>query len=307
MKDDAPLVSIGLPVYNSEQYLQQSIDSLLNQSYQNIELLISDNDSQDATEAICNSYLQKDSRVKYKRNEKNIGGFRNHNQVVKMASGKYFMWAASDDIRHKYYVEKCVDVLERSPDVVVCYSHTVNIDSSGQELQKNTLILNLNYRSPSERFRELIKMGHLVEPIYGMFRMDTLSRTNLLGQFPDADRVFMSEIGLRGRLHKIEEPLFFRREHDQKSTSMYPSRRAINAWINPENKKAVFPYNRELKEYIAVVNRSPIGVAEKIRCYLRILGWIKLHWRKLIEDVEYVGRDILRPYKHRLMALMKHH
>ena len=77
-----PLVSIGLPVYNGASYLSESIDSLLAQTYRNIELVISDNASTDGTQALCERYVAQDARVVYSRRPENIGGVRNHSHVV---------------------------------------------------------------------------------------------------------------------------------------------------------------------------------------------------------------------------------
>lgn len=93
-----PLVSIGLPVYNGGDYISEAIDSLLSQDYSNFEILISDNASTDATEEICRSYVAKDPRVKYLRQSVNLGPAKNFLFVLHQAVGKYFMWAAHDDI-----------------------------------------------------------------------------------------------------------------------------------------------------------------------------------------------------------------
>ena len=89
---DKPLVTIGLPVYNSEKYLRQSLESLLAQTYSNLVLIISDNASTDGTADICASYAQVDSRIKYYRNAENIGLPRNFNQIARLTETKYLKW-----------------------------------------------------------------------------------------------------------------------------------------------------------------------------------------------------------------------
>ena len=87
-KQNRPLVSIGLPVYNEAEHLAQALDSLLGQDYENIEVIISDNASTDGTPQICADYAGKDGRVRYHRNETNIGGINNFN-INNIPVGRY--------------------------------------------------------------------------------------------------------------------------------------------------------------------------------------------------------------------------
>src|SRR3984957_9664125 len=92
-----PRVSIGLPVYNGEKWLAQSVDSLLSQTFSDFELIICDNASTDGTDAICRRYAEQDQRVRYIQNAENIGGMLNANLSFGVARGEYFRWAAHDD------------------------------------------------------------------------------------------------------------------------------------------------------------------------------------------------------------------
>lgn len=92
-----PKISIGMPVYNGSIYIEEAINSVLNQTFKDFELIISDNASIDDTENICNKYLALDSRIHYIRQDKNIGGINNFKFVLDNSSGKYFMWLAADD------------------------------------------------------------------------------------------------------------------------------------------------------------------------------------------------------------------
>ena len=98
MSSDEVKVTIGIPVYNGEDFLEKAVDSLLSQTYEDFELIISDNASTDRTEEICRRYAAQDPRVKYVRNTENLGAAKNYNQLVDMAKGEYFKWAAHDDI-----------------------------------------------------------------------------------------------------------------------------------------------------------------------------------------------------------------
>ena len=93
-----PRLTVGLPVYNGEKYLAESLDALLGQSYGDFELIISDNASTDATEAICREYAAKDPRITYLRQPANIGATPNHNFVFEQSHTELFKWASYDDL-----------------------------------------------------------------------------------------------------------------------------------------------------------------------------------------------------------------
>src|SRR3954468_18589343 len=107
-----PRLSIGLPVYNGEDFLAESLDSLLGQTYENFELIISDNASTDATADICRGYANHDSRVRYLRQQHNIGLAPNHNFVFSESRGELFKWAAADDLYGRDLLKLCVEALD---------------------------------------------------------------------------------------------------------------------------------------------------------------------------------------------------
>jgi glycosyltransferase involved in cell wall biosynthesis len=117
------MISIGLPVYNGEQFLLEKFDSLLSQTFQNFEIIVSDNASTDSTKSICESYLKKDSRIKYFRQEKNLGVLANYNFVLKKANGEYFVWTAADDIMDPTFLEKLIQKLQQNKQAVACMSN----------------------------------------------------------------------------------------------------------------------------------------------------------------------------------------
>ena len=100
-----PRLSIGMPVYNGEVYVREAIDSLLAQTVGDFELIISDNASTDATSAICQAYVSRDSRVRYVRQSANLGVAANFLYVLRAARCEYFMWAACDDAWSTNWVE----------------------------------------------------------------------------------------------------------------------------------------------------------------------------------------------------------
>ena len=204
-----PLVSIGVPVFNGENGLAKALSALLNQDYQNLEIIISDNASTDSTKKICNEFLIKYKNIRYYRNEKNLGSVDNFNKLVQLAMGKYFMWAAHDDLREKNYVSSCVEKLEKASDsAVLCQSYTKTfIQGSDDILCINTLDSFEGVIGPINQYRETLK--HFpATAIYGLYRLSAMRKTKLFQKTIATDLAFIQELSAYGQFIQVKKPLF---------------------------------------------------------------------------------------------------
>jgi glycosyltransferase involved in cell wall biosynthesis len=291
-------VSIGLPVRNGEPYLSGAIDALLAQTHSDFELIICDNASTDQTEAICRAYVERDSRVRYYRNRENIGIIANFNRTVSLARGTYFRWASSDDLSAPTFVERCLEVMESDPSVVLCHPRTMIIDGDGNELYPHPHDgLDTGSSRPSVRMNELIRVYHWCVQQFGLTRTETLRSTGLLGTYPQSDRVLLVELALLGRFHEIDEHLLFFRSHEQASLrlSVKPHEFAWN--LNPATHgRPVFPVWRLLGEWYRAVSRSPVSGWERMMCYVQLARWPLrgLNAPRLARDVVTAGMIVTR-------------
>jgi glycosyltransferase involved in cell wall biosynthesis len=114
--DRTPLISIGMPVYNGAKYIGAALDSMLSQTYSDFSIIVSDNASVDGTGDILQDYALRDPRITYVRQSRNIGAEANFKFVFDASRGKYFMWAAADDIRSADFLERNICFLENHPD-----------------------------------------------------------------------------------------------------------------------------------------------------------------------------------------------
>ena len=122
MNDFTPIISIGLPVYNGASTLRAALNSLLGQSFQKFEIIISDNASIDDTATICNEYASNDKRIRYFRQTSNLGGTENFKFVFDQAKAPYFMWSASDDVRSSDFIQVNQEFLANNSDYVASTS-----------------------------------------------------------------------------------------------------------------------------------------------------------------------------------------
>jgi glycosyltransferase involved in cell wall biosynthesis len=286
MNRNTPCVSIGMPVFNGELYLAEALDSLLSQTYENFELLIADNASTDRTETICRRYVASDRRIRYYRHQTNLGAARNYNYVYELSAGKYFKWAAHDDLCAPEFIERCVDVLEHDASAILCYARTMAIDEHGDPIAPYPAKPNLGSTKAPMRFFECVCVPHPQVAIFGVMRASILRRTRLIGNYAASDRPLLAELCLRGRFHELSEFLFFYRNHLQQSWQAHSTYHAQQAWYDPARAKTVtFPHWRLLREHFLSVQRAPLSRSERRWCYLYLGWWMRLHWRYLAHNL----------------------
>jgi glycosyltransferase involved in cell wall biosynthesis len=210
----SPRVSIGLPVYNGENYLESALNALIKQDFLDFELIISDNASTDATEAICRRFLALDHRVRYHRNAVNIGLAANHNRTFELSRGRYFKWAAHDDDFPSTMLSRFIDVMESStPQTCVVYSKCEYIGATGdyEGLDSDHIVCSSKW--PHVRLSQYIRNVHMYNCMYGLIKSDVLRRTRLFGCFPISDHVLFAELSMLGSFVEISEPLLRIRRH----------------------------------------------------------------------------------------------
>lgn len=273
----APRLSIGLPVYNGERYLAESLDSLLGQSFDNFELIISDNASIDGTAGICRRYMKQDSRIRYIHQPRNIGAVPNHNFVVGQARGELFKWVSHDDLYTHDLLERCIEALDEQPHVVLAHSRTALIDSSGlvtETIEPSPATASL--RAP-ERFRSLL-YARAGDEGMGVVRTKVLSSTSLHGTYHHADRTITAELVLYGPFYQVPDSLYFRRDHPDRAERACPTVRARCANMDPRRADrlrhpVVRLYAEYLWGYVAAIRRAPLSSADRQECYRLLAQW----------------------------------
>lgn len=128
------------------------LDSVLDQTYSEFELIISDNASDDRTPEICQEFARKDPRVRYFRQPANVGAPRNFNFVFEQARGQYFKWAADNDVCDRELLKVCKKVLDERPEVVLCFGKAMAIDQDGRTLMLSRKTWSLTTPDPVDDF-----------------------------------------------------------------------------------------------------------------------------------------------------------
>ncbi|MEP6926848.1 MAG: glycosyltransferase family 2 protein [Ginsengibacter sp.] len=203
-----PLVTIGLPVYNRPAGLKKCLESILQQTYSNLEIIISDNNSTDeAVQQVIKQYALKDARIKPFRQNENIGLEENFNFVFARASADYFIWMSDDDYFEVNYITECVYFLERNPDHVLCSG--IAKYYSGNDFISNEKMFKVDQRTPFARLFNYFSKAGKNGNFYGVFRNHLLQQKPI-GIHVGSDWSFMAKLAILGKLSFVATTCYHR-------------------------------------------------------------------------------------------------
>jgi len=285
-------VAIGMPVWNGEAFVSEAIESILAQTNGDFELVISDNASTDATAEICCTYAKQDKRIRYIRQEKNMGAGPNMIEVFRRSSSKYFKWAAHDDVLAPQFIQECVRVLDADEAVVVVSPATILINEDGSPVrysprdrgmvdnygrvwpvtpEKNVLLTSAD---PADRFSEVLLNTFMALEIFGLIRRSALGRTSVMPSHFGGDKVVLAELSLIGPYHLLEASLFYRRCHPGQYSSARSGRYAVT-WFS--GKRGFMPSHqlRFLAGYTRTALSAKLTPVQRRRCMSAI-------WRRAV-------------------------
>lgn len=283
-----PLISVGMPVYNGERYVGTAIASVLAQTFADFELVICDNGSTDGTEAICRDYAARDRRVRYYRNEVNVGAAGNFCRVFELSTGRYFRWLSVDDYITPAALQVCLAALEADPLAVLACGKVAFVGADGEVLGPYTEAQGLEHASPVDRFRAVMEQDPWCNAVYGLMRREVLQRTRLLGAFSGSDCTLLAELSLYGRFVEVPQVLFFRRIHPG-AYSWVTSAEQVRAFYAPNAQRKVGLLLRAWRhryENVRAVLRAPLTLPDRTHLLARIA---RMTWWERRE----LGREIL--------------
>jgi glycosyltransferase involved in cell wall biosynthesis len=272
-----PPLTIGLPVYNAEKYVAQALDSLMDQTYGDFKIIISDNASTDRTPEICNEYVRRDKRILYSRNAANIGASPNFNRVFALSESPYFKWATADDYWAPTMLEKCLNVVASDPTVALCYPLATLVDADGSNPRSYDDALHLMQDSPRERFIALMEKIRLSHQHQGVAKSGMLKRTLMLGTHVGSDINLLAELVLYGKFYEYPERLFFRRFHqDSGSWARNSDEHQARRYYAASAPRMAYVGWRQHYSFFRAVTRAPLTLRDRIALY-RYLGR-RLRW-----------------------------
>ena len=279
-----PLVTIGLPVRNGSRFVAQAIESILCQTYGNLELVISDNASTDDTPTVIDWYARRDCRIRYNRLDSDVGMASNFNRLVGLARGPYFKWICHDDYISQTFVQRCVSELSSHPTAVTAVPTLSVVDEYGEDIRAIRHSTTFPTMGSSAVMRHRFVLGECLREqrvrgprrlfesyVYGLHRTALLRKTRLLGNYVEGDLVLAAEIALRGDLLDVADVFCFLRFHEYGESSQihYIANNwgAIQRLLDPslDTRWGIrWSRFRRYYEHFAAVAQSDLSVSEKI-------------------------------------------
>lgn len=247
----SPLVTIGIPVYNGMPRIARAIESALAQTYQPLQVVVSDNGSSDGTDETCREYAERYNRVTYLTSSENRGATWNFNRVYTAAEGPYFKWMGHDDVLAPTAVEKAVAILEAETTLAVVHWLERIVDGKGEVLREYVPSqgFQIDGDSAPHRFRQMLhwrRHGFAGDPIYGVIRRDALQQTRLLSSMHNPNYLLLEELAVAGRIVTIPEVLSTRVYNDVRITA-----RRLLTWLDPNSDRS-FPHFERAREHARI-------------------------------------------------------
>ena len=279
-----PLVSIGIPTYNRPETLKRTLEGITQQTYRNLEIIVSDNNSSSSeTEKIVREFMEVDKRIKYFRQQHNIGMFYNFRFVFQASRGEYFSWAADDDDRSLDFIESCINTFNKEEDsqLILVNSFSELIDpvlGKVLALDRGCTTLGL---SPYERYRRYIdsifkEQAWIGDLIYGVIKRSAVekafsSQPNILGW----DHIFLANLALQGEFYTIPQPMMRSSPGGMSTTDDH--RMAQIQLIEGSLSQKKRGWVRELYLQRMIRNENQLSLAEKFSLSL----WSYQHYLKI--------------------------
>ena len=294
---EPPTLSIGLPVRNGEPYLGRTLACLAHQEFADVEVLIADNGSTDATEDIARAAAAADPRIRYVRHDRDIGASANFNFVFTNTTGEFFAWLAADDEFDPRFYRRMVELLRVRPEAAAAMSRVRIIDSNGETLEYADEPINADVQDPVRRFSEMASFRHYCQYSFAVARRQAMERTRLLLPFWSSDRLYCAELALAGPLVRDPEPLFFIRQHEARVTKRAGRNdwEVIRFYLTPAGSRAVtLHYARQLR---AAIERADLSSDDRRRAYRALGSWTVYNAPKLARSLGRATLEaVTRPY-----------
>ncbi len=206
-------LSIGLPIYNEIKYIEETLDSILVQSFKFYELVIVDNNSNDGTFELLKKYSEKDKRIKLFRNEKNYGQVENYNKAFNLSTGDYFSWFGAHDLYDRNYLKLLVAKIQQNSKTSLVFSNVAHIDKENKILDKKK---NTGFKLKKSKLVRNLIMPLIIkgsgDMVYGIFKSKDLRKTTLFSKkVLNPDYLLITQISSYGEIDKVEDPLRKRR------------------------------------------------------------------------------------------------
>jgi glycosyltransferase involved in cell wall biosynthesis len=293
--ETTPTISVGLAVRNGVNVLERCIGSVLSQDLADLELVISDNVSDDGTPELLAEYARADSRIRLSANRENIGSQVNMNRVLEQSRGVFFRWISADDWLEPGCLSACVGALEGRDDAIgVTTYFTIHTEGASRYEQFHGEFP--TSKDPARRFERMLWFFHAgdakYDPIYGVYRREGLMRSQRLRPSEQTDWLLCAELALMAPILHVERRLANRTRSYPLAPDRAAFRRRLDTALATELESSA---RRLYQDLLALVAEADLTEAQRRRCKRAL----RRFW---VRDVISRGRSRAATARHRLLA-----
>lgn len=280
-----PRISVAMPAYNSAAHIGQALEALMGQSFGDIEIIVSDNASTDATQDIVQGLAAQDKRLRYVRQQTNIGANNNYTFVAKAARGEYCKWVSSSDWCAPTFLEKCLHRLESDTRAALAVPRTRMFEGDLSNWRDYTGDIEILDDSPAQRMIRLASSLKLNNAFNGLVRTAMLRRTRMVEAYAGADVVLMGHLAILGKFLLVDEPLYYRRLEVDSSTALQDPDAQRKHHYPTSSVRMLFQNTKHNLGWLRVAFAAPLAPGERAR----VLSFLtrQMYWdrRGLVEDL----------------------
>jgi glycosyltransferase involved in cell wall biosynthesis len=282
MPPSSSLVSIGIPLRNGEKDIDEVLTSVTAQTYENLEIIVSDNASDDGTEQLAKEWVRKDPRVHYHRQPENLGLHGNFRFVLGAATGQYFRWVGADDRLEPTYVERCANLMANDPALLLVTTQQSFAERDGTVRTARYDGTGLSSGDKVERFAEMLRLlnsSHLlIDPHYGLMRREPATAVPLKAMLR-GDQIFVARLALAGPWVHVNEILAHRGWPDE-TRAVLARRLGVPQW------NARVATATQARELLAAVSEVDLTMAERRTAWRAVALWyVGWHYRRVLDGV----------------------
>jgi len=235
-----PLVSVGIPTYNHPESLRKTLECISKQTYENLEIIVSDNCSPGKeTEAVVREFATKDNRIQYYKQDANKGALFNFRFVLEKATGEYFMWVADDDEWDINSITAFINEFNRHPEISVVMSACKRVDENGRlydVIHNFNSELNPNLTNPIILTFDASTNHYWSYLIYGLFRTDYLKKTfKFVPDVFGGDVLFICHVLMSAKIFYIDNVYYIRKVHERGTVDRYANEKIGMQHADPLN------------------------------------------------------------------------
>lgn len=293
---DGPQVTVGVPVFNGEMYLDETLQALEDQELDEIEVIVADNASTDGTLRIAERFARRDPRFRILRSDRNRGVPWNWNRVLDEARAPLFMWNGADDVARPAHLASCRNALAEHPDATIAFSRVELIDTKSRIVgQMDDEDLDFYELGPADRVEEFFRRhAYQVIGFGGVHRTDVLREMGGLPEYYGGDMALAVRMAMRAPWIQVPEHHFRSRRHDAQTNKVQGGDviRQVQTYDPTFSRPVAFPQWYLNAQLLRQAFGAPVPLPERIEATGHVLRlWTAANWRFLPFDIK---RNLIR-------------